>query len=179
MRYRLVTPHGRDDALAHANALEDSGLKQVAARIRSIVAEAVAGDLRKRLTLAEALNTGDPTQQEIADQCAALRLERELHPRQTNGAHTMVQLQWKQRAVRSETDVARRRTYTTKCGRYRVVVNDYKLASMPRRIHSQVYEGDGFWEIISARHRELEPAKEACAGHAAIHPPMVTDEVQS
>jgi hypothetical protein len=154
---RLISPEGRAEALARAAAIRQRDPAR-AARIRAAVAEAEAcGDWRQRLQVQLALGEDAPTPAEIAARAAEIRFTWQVEPR---GKIMPAKLDWPARARKTETEIAHRRIWTTLCGRYRVIENHYKLASMPTCFHAQilVYEA---WEILS-RHKSREAAQRAC-----------------
>ncbi len=71
-------------------------------------------------------------------------------------------LAWK-RAKRDETDVAKRRTWESRCFRYKVQESVGKLVEMGTSYYALVADEYG-WRILS-RHRKRKPAETACEKH--------------
>lgn len=75
-------------------------------------------------------------------------------------------LEWK-RAKRDETDVAKRRTWESRCFRYKVQESVGKLVEMGTIYYALAADKYGF-RILSL-HRKRKPAEMACEKHNVLH----------
>lgn len=75
-------------------------------------------------------------------------------------------LEWK-RAKRDETDIAKRKTWESRCGHYKVQESVGKLIEMGTSYYALAADKYG-WLILS-QHRKRKPAEMACEKHNRLY----------